>query len=64
MKCVDWDFTVIPYIIFVLKFLVVIIEQIKRIELRSIITQIYFVLVLYVILAKFIFWLIKVWHIK
>jgi len=62
MSCVEWDFTVIPYIIFILKFLIIIIEQIKRIELRSIVTQIYVLLVMYVVIAKLIFYGIRLWH--
>jgi len=65
MKCVDWDFTVIPYIIFVMKFMIIIIEQIKRVELKSIITEIYIGLVGYVLVAKIGFWVIRrVYHVE
>lgn len=60
MKCLEWDFTVIPYILFTLKFVNIIIYQIKRLEnYREIEVNCYLFLVAYVIIAKIIIWFIR-----
>lgn len=41
------DFTVIPYILFVLKFIYIIFKEIKKMDFNLIVTKIYIVLVVY-----------------
>lgn len=61
MKCLEMDFTVIPYILFIFKFIHIIFKQIKKMDFNLIVTYIFIILIAYTLLMKIGLWLLRKW---
>jgi hypothetical protein len=65
MKCLELDFTVIPYILFLFKFIHIIFKETKKLDFNLIITNIFALLIGYTLVARFAVWLLrKLWQQK
>lgn len=53
MKCFDLDFTVVPYILFLLKFAHIIFKQIRKLDFNLIATSIFFLLAGFTVVVRF-----------
>ena len=58
------DFTVIPYILFLFKFIHIVCKQIIKMDFNLIVTYIFIVLLLFLAVAKIALWLLRKYHIK
>lgn len=54
MKCLDLDFTVVPYILFLFKFIHIIFKQIKKLDFNLIVTNIFLILVVLTALIRLV----------
>lgn len=62
MKCLDLDFTVIPYILFLFKFIHIIFKQIKKLDFNLIVTNIFLILVILTALVRFVLFVARRIH--
>lgn len=62
MKCLEMDFTVIPYILFIFKFIHVVCKQIIKMDFNLIVTNIFIILLGVLALAKAGLWMLRKYH--
>lgn len=62
MKCLDLDFTVIPYILFLFKFIHIIFKQIKKLDFNLIVTNIFLILVILTALVRLVLFIARKIH--
>jgi len=59
MKCLRMDFTVIPYILFLFKFLHIVFQQIKKMDFNLIVTYIFIIFIAATLIVKLVLFLLR-----